>query len=136
MKEVIKNNPLFNSQGDPKYFKETELVYILEMFDTNYKNFKKAKMVDPFHRKALDTLSAIMTDLNMSKQFSQITQNVKDPSVSNTIYLLEKCRYFIDARKLIFQVLKDIMKQEEMITDIRHVVDLNLSESVDETVIA
>jgi hypothetical protein len=38
----------------------------------------------------------------------------------------------IEGRKLIYQVLQDLGLQEELIKDLRKVVDINLTDSVDE----
>ena len=41
----------------------------------------------------------------------------------------------LEARSLIYQVLKDLDKHESLVTDIKHIVDQNLSESLDSSTI-
>ncbi len=36
------------------------------MFDSNIKDIHRAKMVEPFHQKACETLTAIMSEMNLS----------------------------------------------------------------------
>ena len=46
--------------------------------------------------------------------------------------MIEKCKTMLEGRRLIYQVLKDLELQQEMISDLRKVVDINLTDSVDE----
>lgn len=48
---------------------------------------------------------------------------------------MEKCSSMLQARSLIFQVLKDLDKHDLLVKDIRDIVDLNLAESVDPAII-
>jgi hypothetical protein len=65
MEDIKENKIKFNCDGDPRYYKEDEIDYVINMFETNYKDIRKAKLIEPFHGKASDTLVAIMTDLNL-----------------------------------------------------------------------
>ena len=56
--------------------------------------------------------------------------------VNNTLRLLEKCKTMLEGRRLIFQVLRDLDLHQEMICDLRKVVDINLTDSVDEETLA
>ncbi|TNV87085.1 hypothetical protein FGO68_gene11613 [Halteria grandinella] len=88
-------------------------------------------MIEPFHRKASDTLSAIMRDLNLSNSCFRILSIYKDVTVDNTLKLMEKCNSMVEARTMIYQVLKDLQKHESMVKDIKYLVDENLNESLD-----
>lgn len=88
-------------------------------------------MIEPFHRKASETLSAIMRDLNLSNSCFRILSMFKDVTVENTLKLMEKCGSMLEARGLIYSALRDLDKHESLVKDIRHIIDLNLSESLD-----
>ena len=53
------------SVEDPRYFKEDEVSYILEMFEKSHKELKRAHMVEPFHKKASQTHASIMSEINL-----------------------------------------------------------------------
>ena len=57
-------------------------------------------------------------------------------SIHTTISLLEKSKLLLEARSLVYQILRDILKHEDLVKDIRHIVDANLSESLDPLSIA
>ncbi len=49
MQDIREGNIKFNSQGDQRFYKEEEIDYVISMFETNYKDIKKAKLIEPFH---------------------------------------------------------------------------------------
>ncbi len=55
-----------------------------------------------------------------------------DITASNIQKLLQKCKSMLHGRSLIFKVIIDLDKQEAMIKDVRRIVDMNLSDSIDE----
>ena len=68
------------STGDSRFFREEELEYIIEMFYKSHKEFRKANMIEPFHRKATDTLSEVMKCLNLNNQYIRINSLYKEVS--------------------------------------------------------
>lgn len=66
MEDVKANRIKFNSEGDGRYYKEDEIDYVINMFETNYKSIHRAKLIEPFHNKASETLTAVMVDLNLT----------------------------------------------------------------------
>jgi len=51
--DIVKNDlKEFNSERSFKLLNENEVDYVVDMFETRYKDFKKTEMVKPFHMKA------------------------------------------------------------------------------------
>ncbi|CDW79972.1 UNKNOWN [Stylonychia lemnae] len=124
MKDVQLNKSSFNLDQD--------IEYIVDSFKNRYKDFKRANLIDPLHSKALATLTEIMTSLNQTKQLNKIVESFKEANVQNTYKCLVRCRVMIEARNLMYEVLKDIQKHEQLVQDIKKVVDLHLEQSIDE----
>ena len=55
----------FNKDKDLRFFKESEIDYIIEMMKNRYRDFKRSEMTRPFYIKALQTLEKIMEELDM-----------------------------------------------------------------------
>jgi hypothetical protein len=94
MSDVLRNNPHFNrydnwyirpnfcySEGDPRFFKESEITYVIEMFNTNLKEIHRAKMVEPFHQKACETLTSVMSEMNLVSQCQRLLHLYRDVSL-------------------------------------------------------
>lgn len=65
-------------------------------------------MIDAFHRKAADTLSAIMRDLNLSSSGAKLLSFYSLPTLENTQAILKECISMLEARSRIYRVLKEI----------------------------
>ena len=66
------------SDNDHRFYKEEELAYIIDMFRTKHKEFKKANMIEPFFNKCFDTLAEVMRALNMEKHFKKIVDTYRE----------------------------------------------------------
>ena len=93
-------------------------------------------MIDAFHRKAADTLSAIMRDLNLSSSAAKLLSSYSLPTLENTQAILKECVSMLEARSRIYRVLKELQTHESLVADVKHTVDLNLAESVDQQTLA
>jgi hypothetical protein len=47
------------------FYSESDIDYTLQMFDAQYKNLHRAKLLEPYHQKATATLVALFQDLNL-----------------------------------------------------------------------
>ena len=100
------------------------------MFDAQYKNLHRAKILEPYHQKATTTLVALFQDLNLP-QIEKVLHNLSEVNVTNILRLLQKCKQLIEARRLIVGVMRDLELHEGLVRDIRSIADQQLSESVD-----
>lgn len=62
----------FNQSGDPRYFKEEEIDYVINMIRFRQKEFQKTDMVKPLYNKALYTLECLMEQLMVPHVFDRI----------------------------------------------------------------
>lgn len=128
MEHAKANKLQFNAEMDPAYYTETDIEYTIEMFESQYKNIAKAKLLMPYHEKATNTLKALLKELNLP-QIERILKEHKEITPSNTLKMLQKSKKLMEGRRLIVTVMRDLEIHESLVADIRRVSDQQLSEN-------
>jgi conjugal transfer/entry exclusion protein len=118
--QIEKNAKDFNPAN---YYNETEISDMVRTLkESNYQGWQQVKLAKVFTR-AFKTLAQLMSYMNQQINFPLITQKYDKVNAENTIKLLLRCNNLLEARRLAYRVLKDIIKFEKQIRNIRNQVD-------------
>jgi archaellum biogenesis ATPase FlaH len=104
------------------FYSESDIDYTLQMFDAQYKNLHRAKLLEPYHQKATATLFALFQDLKLP-QIEKVLHTLSEVNVTNILKLLHKCKQLMEARRLIVEVMRDLELHEALVRDIRSIAD-------------
>lgn len=74
-------------------------------------------------KKAFKTLAELMTYMNQHLLFPLVTKKYKTANLENTVKLLYRSKNLLEARKLGFKVLQNILEFEKITAQIRNDVD-------------
>ena len=70
----------FNKDKDLRFFKETEIDYIIEMMKNRYRDFKRSEMTRPFYIKAMQTLEKVHDELDLGAKLRSERSFIKNYS--------------------------------------------------------
>eukprot|EP00347_Sterkiella_histriomuscorum_P024107 403332283 len=132
VQEVQNQHITFNCENDSRFYKEADIDYIIDSFKARYKDFKAANLIEKLYSKSIVTLNKVMSQINMKAQLQKFIKQNKEVNVKNTYKLLLTCKMVITIRNTIYEVLRDIQKHEQLVADIKRVVNQHLESSIDE----
>lgn len=96
LKKKINNGKLkFNEDEDPKYYKEDELEYTINLLRYSAKDFSSIDILKPAFTKALNTLERIMEEVMLGHIFDRISSKIIDITLENTMRILIRCKMIL-----------------------------------------
>jgi hypothetical protein len=113
--EQYKSNSMTNfGHGEfDKLYKESDIIYIIDMVNRQKQDVAEAKIIGPIHKKGLMTLDQLMLDLDMHFSYKKIASKYREVTVNNTLRILIRCRMYFSARGEIIKMIQSIDKREE-----------------------
>lgn len=80
-KKLDKGEINFNQEGDPKYLKEDEIEYFINLMRYSPKDFSNIEILRPLFNKSLATLEKVMEELLLGPMFDRISVKIMDISL-------------------------------------------------------
>lgn len=94
-------------------YKESDITYIIDMVNRQKQDVADAKIIGPIHKKGLQTLEQLMSDLEMNASYQKIASKYREINLNNTLRILIRCRMYFSAMEEIVKMLKSIDQREE-----------------------
>lgn len=108
LREVIVNEQSlkFNPQNDPRFYREDEMDYIINMIQYRQHDFEKTEMIKPLYNKAIYTLELLMEQLLIPQIFDKVALKYNTADTENTLRILLRCKMMFQARALMLGILQ------------------------------
>jgi len=93
------------------------------MIKSQFNDFKKTDIMQPFHTKALETLRALLDEQLMTAMFIKFSKMYKEITIENTLKLLLRCKLAFHSRNHLLSIFQSILLYELASREIRALLD-------------
>ena len=97
---------------DIRIFVENEVEYVIGMMRNKFDEYKRTDMMAPFHIKATETLTTLLTEQGLEAAIPKFKNLYREITIENTLKLLLRCKLMFHARKFFLEIFEQIIWYE------------------------